>query len=89
MLIGATLFSGVFFAKAFTKDQTVEEVLETARAKYDMQGYIIGEEPATIDVDLYNEDDVEKVEKYIEKNLSDEDLEKYTIRVFSEWTVNN
>lgn len=52
-----------------------------------VQGYIIGEEPATIDVDVYKEEDIEKVEKYIRSNLSDEALKHYDIKVFSGWDI--
>lgn len=86
-LISATLFLGAFSIKSLGKDQNVDDVLKTTMNKYNVQGYIIGEEPATIDVDLYEEEDIEKVEKYIKSNLSDEDLNHYDIKVFAKWTV--
>ncbi|GAQ16970.1 bacteriophage protein [Oceanobacillus picturae] len=84
-LIAVLLLLVAFSVSSFSKDKSVDEVMHTMQEKYDIQGYIVGKEPATIDVDLNNEEDIEKVKKYIMSNMSDEDLSQYEINVFSGW----
>jgi len=88
-LIGIMLLSVAFIIKKPENNRTADEVLSEAKAKYDMQAYIIGEDPYTIDIDLYNEKDKDKVEKYLTENLTNGDLEKYTIKLYSEWNEIN
>ncbi|SHH12256.1 hypothetical protein [Virgibacillus chiguensis] len=84
-LSGTLLILGAFSVITFSKDRTVDEVLQAVMDKYEVQGYIVGEEPATIDIDVYSEEEIEKVATYIKSNLSDEDLNHYDIEVFSGW----
>ncbi|RFA35028.1 hypothetical protein CAI16_09235 [Virgibacillus dokdonensis] len=84
-LIGTLLILGAFSVITFSKDRTVDEVLQAVMDKYEVQGYIVGEEPATIDIDVYSEEEIEKVATYMKSNLSEEDLNHYDIEVFSGW----
>ncbi len=84
-LIGTLLILGAFSVITFSKDRTVDEVLQAVMDKYEVQGYIVGEEPATIDIDVCSEEEIEKVATYMKSNLSDEDLNHYDIEVFSGW----
>lgn len=84
-LVAAVLAFGAFYSEVMSQDKTVEEVMKKVQAKYAVQGYIFSENPAIIDVDVYDEEDIEKVEEYIIRNISDEDLSEYDIRVFSGW----
>lgn len=90
VLIGAALFLGALSFQNLAKEKTADDVMSTVIDKYGVQGYIIGEDSATatIDVDVYKEEDIEKVEEYIRSNLSDEDLKHYDIKVFSGWDIN-
>lgn len=90
VLIGAALFLGALSFQNLAKEKTADDVMSTVIDKYGVQGYIIGEDSATatIDVDVYKEEDIEKVEEYIRSNLSDEDLKHYDLKVFSGWDIN-
>lgn len=63
-------------------------VMESLLDKYDIQSTMIGgEDPEgksvpTLWVDVYDKDDIPKVEKYLERKLSSNDLEYYEIDVF-------
>lgn len=63
-------------------------VMESLWDQYALQSFMIGGEDTegkfapTIWVDVYNQDDISKVEKYLEKNLSKSDLAYYEIDVF-------
>jgi hypothetical protein len=62
--------------------------MESLWDEYDVQSTMIGGEDTegkaipTLWVDVYDEDDIPKVEKYLEKNLSRDDLKYYEIDVF-------
>lgn len=66
---------------------STETVMDSVWDKYDVQSTIIGEESgdgktiSTLWVEVYNEDDIPKVKNYLEKNLSQADLEYYKIDV--------
>ena len=84
-LVAAVLTFGAFFSEVISQDKTVEEVMKKVQARYAVQGYLFSENPAIIDVDVYDEEDIEKVEEYIMRSISEEDLSEYDIRVFSGW----
>ncbi|MDY0410143.1 hypothetical protein ACFFIS_09650 [Virgibacillus soli] len=66
---------------------STETVMDSVWDKYDVQSTMIGEESgdgksiSTLWVEVYNEDDIPKVKNYLEKNLSQDDLEYYKIDV--------
>lgn len=63
-------------------------VMESLWDEYAVQSTMVGGEDSegksvpTLWVDVYDKDDIPKVEKYLEKNLSKNDLEYYEIDVF-------
>ncbi|MGJ9458494.1 hypothetical protein [Oceanobacillus sp. CF4.6] len=68
---------------------SVDGVVDSVWNKYKVQSTQVGgygesseREPA-IFVDVYDKDDIRKVEKYLEDNLSKDDIAKYEINVFS------
>jgi len=76
------------FAVVQKEPYSTEAVMDSVWNKYNVQSTMIGGESTdgksdpTLWVDVYDDDDIPKVEKYLEKNLSQEDLEYYEIDVF-------
>jgi hypothetical protein len=69
----------------YSAERVVDSVLdkfEVQSMQFGEQGDI-GEESFVIWIDVYDKNDIPKVEKYLEDNLSKEDLTKYEIDVFS------
>lgn len=68
---------------------STETVLEFLWDEYGVQSMQFGEEGETdklesiIRIDIYDENDIPKVEQYLEKRLSKEDLTKFEIDIFS------
>lgn len=66
---------------------STDAVLKSAWDKFELQSYQTGEfeDPSEgdpiIHLDVYDKNEIPKVEKYLEKNLSKEDLEKYEVSV--------
>lgn len=67
---------------------STEIVMESLWDEYGVQSTMIGGEDTegkaipTLWVDVYDKDDISKVEKHLEKNLSRDDLKYYEIDVF-------
>ena len=68
---------------------STETVMESLWDEYAVQSFMIGGEDSegksvpTLWVDVYDKDDIPKVEQYLEKRLSKEDLTKFEIDIFS------
>lgn len=68
---------------------STETVMESLWEEYGVQSMQYGEEGETdkleyiIRIDVYDENDIPKVEQYLEKRLSKEDLTKFEIDIFS------
>lgn len=90
----AIIFIGIFVAlavdnklEAQSKTYSTEDVVESAWNKYEVQSTQIGGEDTgkdispTIWVDVYNEDDIPKIEQYLQNNLSKADLKHYELDV--------
>ncbi|KKE79454.1 hypothetical protein NSA56_18010 [Oceanobacillus caeni] len=84
-VIAAFTFIGFAQKEPYSVDGVVDSVWD----KYKVQSTQIGGfgessegEPA-ISVDVYDKNDIPKVEKYLENNLSKDDLAQYEINVFS------
>lgn len=82
-VIGVTLYA--FIPK---EPYSTEAIVHSVWDKFEVQSTQTGEPEAPDDgepgifIDVYNEEDIPKVEKYLEKKLSKEDLAKYEIDVF-------
>lgn len=66
-----------------------EAVANSVWEKYGVQSMQVGKEgeadklESVIRIDVYDENDIPKVEQYLEKKLSKEDLTKFEIDIFS------
>ncbi|MEC5424780.1 hypothetical protein QGM71_14940 [Virgibacillus sp. C22-A2] len=87
VLMCTAAFTFIGFAQK--EPYSLDGVVDSVWGKYKVQSTQVGEfgesserEPA-IFVDVYDKNDIPKVEKYLEDNLSKDDLAKYEINVFS------
>lgn len=88
ILILVCVVSALFW---FTQKEpySAERVVESVWDKYEVQSFQVGEEGEigktnfVIRIDLYDKNDIPKVGKYLEDNLSKDDLTRYEIDVFS------
>lgn len=75
---------------------STEAVVDSVWGKFDVQSTQVGENSVTdsvsdeineanfvIWIDVYDKNDIPNVEKYLEENLSNDDLTQYEIEVFS------
>lgn len=71
------------------KAYSAEKVVESVWDKYEVQSTQVGEEGEVgktkfvIWIDVYDKNDIPKVETYLQRKLSKEDLAQYDIQVFS------
>ena len=65
---------------------STERVVSSLFDKYEVQSTQIGDTDPVIWIDVYDKNDIPKVEKYLKANLSKEDLEHYEIEIFSQWS---
>lgn len=88
LILGCAVIGIALYAFISREPYSTEAVVDSIWDKYEVQSTQTGEfgDPADgepgIFIDVYNEEDIPKVEKYLEKNLSKEDLAKYEIDVF-------
>lgn len=88
LVLGCAVAVFVFLAFSQKEPYSTEAVMDSVRDKYNVQSTMIGGESTdgksipTLWVDVYDEDDIAKVENYLEKNLSQDDLEYYEIDIF-------
>jgi len=61
---------------------STEAVMDSIWDKYNVQSTMIGGTDPILDVSVYDEVDINKVESYLESNLSEEDLEHYKLNVY-------
>lgn len=64
---------------------STEEVMESLWVNHNVQSTMIGDTDLILDVSVYNEEDINKVESYLQNNLSDKDLDYYKLNVY-EWS---
>ncbi|GAA0302062.1 hypothetical protein GGQ92_002289 [Gracilibacillus halotolerans] len=87
-LVFVGIISAVFWSEQ-GESYSVETVVDSVWSEFMVQSSEIGEyenpsdgEPA-IFIDVYDKNDIPRVEKYLQDNLSKNDLNKYEIVVFS------
>lgn len=80
VVIGIALF--VYVQK---EPYSTEEVMESLWVNHNVQSTMIGDTDPILDVSVYNEEDINKVESYLQNNLSDKDLDYYKLNVY-EWS---
>lgn len=87
-LVSAVIISAVFW-NGQSESYSTETVVDSVWSEFKVQSSEIGEyedpsegEPA-IFIDVYDKNDIPKVEKHLQDNLSKDDLTKYEIVVFS------
>jgi len=61
---------------------STEEVMDSLWDNYNVQSTMVGDTDPIIDVSVYNEEDIDKVESYLRSNLSDRDLEYFKLNVY-------
>lgn len=88
LILGCAVIGVALYGSIQKEPYSTGAVVDSVWDKYDVQSTQIGEfenqnvgKPG-IYIDVYNEEEIQKVEKYLVKNLSKEDLEKYEIDVF-------
>lgn len=85
----AVCIASAFFWFSNKEPYSVERVVESVWDQYEVQSTEVGEAGEightsyVLRIDVYNKDDIPKVEKYLEDKLSKDDLTKYEIEVFS------
>jgi len=67
-----------------TKTDT-EAIMDDVLDKYEVQSTMIGDTNPVLEVSVFDEKDIKKVEGYLENNLSSQDLEHYKLNVF-QWS---
>lgn len=79
-IIGIALFG-------FTQKEepyNFDEILESLSGEYSIQAIqVSGDTHPTISVDVYESKDISAVKKHLGNNLSEDDLDRYDIEVFS------
>ncbi len=88
LISACVVVASVLFWYAQKEPYSTETVMESLWEVYDVQSTMIGGEDTdgkaipTLWVEVYDKNDISKVEKYLEKNLAREDLKYYEIDVF-------
>lgn len=88
IISACVVVSSALFWYVQKEPYSTETVMESLWEEYDVQSTMIGGEDTegivipTLWVDVYDKDDISGVEKYLEKNLSRDDLKYYEIDVF-------
>lgn len=84
IILGMVIFLGVLTINNVLEEKTLKQVTEDAFENFGIQSiHTTGDEDPRILVDVYDMEDSIKVEGYLEENLSNDDSEKYDIKVFS------
>lgn len=86
ILIASLIVLVAFIGNQGHGNKEASDVLEDAWDKYEIQSFEIGKDMdhPNIWVDVYDESDIPVVEEYLTSNLSNDDLDRYGINVFSE-----
>lgn len=79
-VIGIALF--VYVQK---EPYSTEEVMDSLWDNHNVQSTMIGDTNPVLEVSVFDEKDIKKVEGYLENNLSSQDLEHYKLNVF-QWS---
>jgi hypothetical protein len=73
---------GVFGLDSMLYQDSLDEVLEDVYSDFDVESFHVGLTNNTVWVDVNEGEDIPEVEKYLENNLSDEDLKSYDLEIF-------
>lgn len=88
--LGALIFASIIVMSVVfwyaQEPYSTEHIVSSLFDKFDVQSTQIGATDPVISIDVYDKNDIPKVEKYLKANLSKDDLEHYEIEVFSRWS---
>lgn len=90
ILVLGCVLAVVVLLLAFSRNEpySTGAVMDSVSDKYNIQSTMIGGESTdgqstpTLWIEVYDEDDISKVENYLKEHLSQDDLEYYEIDVF-------
>ncbi|MCG3088776.1 hypothetical protein [Sporosarcina cyprini] len=83
MFISACAIIGIVLFGLMKKEPySTVAVMDSLWDKYDVQSTMIGDTEPVLDVSVYDEKDIIKVESYLKNNLSKEDLAHFKLVVY-------
>lgn len=83
LILGCVIAGSSLFWYTHKEPYSTEVVVNSVWDKFEVQSTQIGGTDPVIWIDVYNKNDIVKVEKYVKENLSKDDLEQYEVNVFS------
>ena len=86
LISASVIVMSIVFWYAQQEPYSTELVVNALFDEYEVQSTQIGITDPVITIDVYDKNDIPKVEKYLKAKLSKDDLEHYEIEVFSRWS---
>lgn|SRR5690625_4338540 len=84
-VLGCTVIGTALFWFIQKEPYSTEAIMDDVWDKYEVQSTMIGDTDPVLEVSVFDEKDIKKVEGYLENNLSSQDLEHYKLNVF-QWS---
>lgn len=82
LILACVVVVSALFWYAQKEPYSTEAVMDSLWDKYSVQSTVIGGTDPILDVSVYDEEDINGVESYLESNLSEEDSKNYTLNVY-------
>ncbi|WP_175989538.1 hypothetical protein [Bacillus sp. Marseille-Q1617] len=85
LVLGCVVAGAALLGFSQKEPYSTGNVMDSLWDEYSVQSTMIGDTDPVLDVSVYDEEDINDVEDYLESNLSEEDLKHYKLNVY-EWS---